>query len=152
MHCSVYMQEPRCLLCLSIYICLCRDKFLKNIYLFWLCWVVVSACGIFLLRCSIWTCSCGMWDLVPWPGIEPKPPVLGAWSLSHWTTRDFPVEIIFAFAALIFLKAEVNHSGESTMHREVVRLSEKGKAIHASTTHTCSLRLTWLCIPLLCAY
>ena len=30
---------------------------------------------------------CCMWDLVPWPGMEPRPPVLGAQSLSHWTTR-----------------------------------------------------------------
>ena len=34
------------------------------------------------------TLSCGMWDLVPSPGIKPGPPVLGLWSLSHWTTRD----------------------------------------------------------------
>ena len=27
--------------------------------------------------------SCGMWDLVPWPGIEPRPLALGAQSLSH---------------------------------------------------------------------
>ena len=27
-----------------------------------------------------------MWDLVPWPGIEPRLPTLGAQSLSHWTT------------------------------------------------------------------
>ena len=25
--------------------------------------------------------SCSMWDLVPWPGIEPGPPALGAQSL-----------------------------------------------------------------------
>ena len=31
-----------------------------------------------------------MWDLVPWPEIEPVPPALGAWSLSHWTTRKVP--------------------------------------------------------------
>ena len=29
-----------------------------------------------------------MWDLVPRPGIKPGPPALGAWSLSHWTTRE----------------------------------------------------------------
>ena len=34
--------------------------------------------------------SCGMGDLVPWPGIEPGPPALGAGSLSHWTTREVP--------------------------------------------------------------
>ena len=26
--------------------------------------------------------SCGMWDLVPWPGIEPRPPALGVWCLT----------------------------------------------------------------------
>ena len=41
--------------------------------------VLVVTCGIF---------SCSMWDLVP--GIEPRPPVLGAQSLSHWTTREVP--------------------------------------------------------------
>ena len=39
------------------------------------------ACGIF---------SCGMWDLVPGSGIEPRSPVLGVRSLSHWTTREVP--------------------------------------------------------------
>ena len=28
-----------------------------------------------------------MWNLVPQPGVEPLPPVLGVWSLSHWTSR-----------------------------------------------------------------
>ena len=32
----------------------------------------------------------GMWDLVPWPGIKPGPPALGACSLGHWTTREVP--------------------------------------------------------------
>ena len=32
-----------------------------------------------------------MWDLVPWPGIEPRPPALEARSLiGHWTTREIP--------------------------------------------------------------
>ena len=34
--------------------------------------------------------SCGMWDLVPWPGIELRPPAEGDQCLSHWTTRDIP--------------------------------------------------------------
>ena len=37
--------------------------------------------------------SCSMWDLVPWVGIEPGPPALGAQRLSHWTTREVPVSI-----------------------------------------------------------
>ena len=36
------------------------------------------------------TLGCGMWDLVPWPGIELRPPVLGVWSFSHWTIREAP--------------------------------------------------------------
>ena len=32
--------------------------------------------------------SYSMWDLFPWPGIEPRPPALRAWSLSHWITRE----------------------------------------------------------------
>ena len=31
-----------------------------------------------------------MGNLVLWPGIEPGPPALGAWSLSHWTIREIP--------------------------------------------------------------
>ena len=33
---------------------------------------------------------CGMKDLVPWPGIEPRPPALRTWSLCYWTTRKVP--------------------------------------------------------------
>ena len=32
--------------------------------------------------------SCTMWDLVPWPGIKPRPPALWAQSLNHWTTSN----------------------------------------------------------------
>ena len=42
---------------------------------------VVAAYGIF---------NCSVWDLVPWPGIEPGPPVLGVWNLSPWTSREVP--------------------------------------------------------------
>ena len=41
--------------------------------------VLVETPGI--LSCSL--LSWGMWDLVPWSGIKPGPPVVGAWSLSH---------------------------------------------------------------------
>ncbi|XP_069417035.1 transcription cofactor vestigial-like protein 4 isoform X2 [Ovis canadensis] len=33
---------------------------------------------------------CLTWDPVPRPGIEPRPPSFGAWSLSHWTTGEVP--------------------------------------------------------------
>ena len=54
----------------------------KNILMYlliWLCQVLGAACQLF---------SCSTWDLVPWLGIKPRPPALGAWSLSHWTTRE----------------------------------------------------------------
>ena len=50
--------------------------------------IFVATCGIF--SCGMWTLSCGMWDLVPQPGMEPRPPALGARSLSHWITRGVP--------------------------------------------------------------
>ena len=31
-----------------------------------------------------------MQGLVPQPGIEPGPPAFGAWSPTHWTTREVP--------------------------------------------------------------
>ena len=43
-----------------------------------------------VLSCGKQTLSCGLWDLVRWPVIEPRPPALGAQSLSHWTTREVP--------------------------------------------------------------
>ena len=36
-----------------------------------------------------------MWDLVPRPGIELRVPALGAWSLSHWTTKEVPLWLVF---------------------------------------------------------
>ena len=35
-----------------------------------------------------------MWDLVPRPGMEPRPPALGVQGLTHWTTREAPVGFI----------------------------------------------------------
>ena len=64
---------------------------LKNIYFnlfIRLCWILVSALGIF--SCSIRILICSMWDLVPESRIEPGPPDLGMWSLSHQTTGEVP--------------------------------------------------------------
>ena len=65
-------------------------------YLFRLYWVFIVACQLFvivlrLLLLVVRVPGCSMWDLVPWPGIELRPPALGAWSLSHWTTREVPI-------------------------------------------------------------
>ena len=43
---------------------------------------LVAACKLLVVAC--------MWDLVPGPGIEPRPPALGVQSLSRWTPREVP--------------------------------------------------------------
>ena len=43
------------------------------------------------------TLSCAMRDLVTRPGIEPRPPALGAWSLSHWVIGEVPVSVFWVF-------------------------------------------------------
>ena len=55
-----------------------------NIYIFKLINVLLD------LSWGTWTLSGSVWDLVPWPGMEPSPPALGAWSFSHWTARRAP--------------------------------------------------------------
>ena len=42
-----------------------------------------------------------MWDLILWPGIKPKSPILGAWSLSHWTTRKVLAIISWCVLSLL---------------------------------------------------
>ena len=51
--------------------------------------LLVAACGPLAAPCKLLVAA-RMWDLVPRPGIEPGPPELGAWSLTHWTTREAP--------------------------------------------------------------
>ena len=77
----------------------------KHIFI-WLCWVLVAARGslIFIAMWGIFSCS--RWDLLPWLGIEPGPPALGAWSFSHWTTRElliFPFFIVYFEVQIIYL-------------------------------------------------
>ena len=71
-----------------------RDGFLRHYlvlkYLF--TWLQHSRSLVAACELSV------MWDLVRWPGIEPDPPALGEWSLSHWTTRKvqlFLISILF---------------------------------------------------------
>ena len=37
-----------------------------------------------------WPCHAACGILVPWPGIEPRPPASGAQSLDHWTASKVP--------------------------------------------------------------
>ena len=46
------------------------------------CFVSVSACEI----------------LVPWLGIEPRPPVVEVQNPNHWITREFPIHVFYMFS------------------------------------------------------
>ena len=90
----------------SLVFCFSLFGFLKIfIYLFILATLDLSystwdhRCSMKTLSCCMWTLvvAC-MWDLVTRPGIEPRPPALGARSLTHWTTREVP-EVLWFYKA-----------------------------------------------------
>ena len=60
-------------------------------------------------RLSDWTelgLSCSIQDLVLWPGIEPGPPALRLWSLSHWATKEVPQMVYFC---KFYLHLKISH-------------------------------------------
>ena len=65
-----------------------------SFFFYFLIFIYLAASGF---NCSMQTVRCSMWDLVPWPGIEPRPPALGTWSLSHCTTREVPGPCVYLF-------------------------------------------------------
>ena len=58
-----------------------------NRFSFWFIFIYLFGCAGSLLRHV---------ESSSWPGIKPGPLALGAWSLSHWTTREVPV-LFFVF-------------------------------------------------------
>ena len=87
-----YLHYYVCLTCslsfklhlLCHYVCIPSQNSFKYIYIYLFTWqyrVLIVACGII----------CGMWDLASQPGTEPRPLVLEAWSVRHWTTREVPL-------------------------------------------------------------
>ena len=51
--------------------------------------LLVAACGLLVAACELLVAA-RMRNLVPQPGMEPRPPAVGTWSLTHWTTREVP--------------------------------------------------------------
>ena len=47
---------------------------------------ILRSFKILILLHRVLIVVCG--TLIPQPGIETRPPALGAWNLSHWTTRE----------------------------------------------------------------
>ena len=85
-------------------------KIFKYFYLFiWLWQVLFVAHGIF---------NCNMWDLVPWSGIEPGPPALGAWSLNHVTTSEVPDPKIFEVRVSLCLVLNFFPATTSKIHTQ----------------------------------
>ena len=57
----------------------------------------MTAPGLSCSAHNLFAAVVGMWDLVPQPGIEPWLPALGAWSLSHRTTREVLMVQFYGF-------------------------------------------------------
>ena len=71
-----------------------------------LCWHVCTPYQVVLFKklffyLAVLGLSCSMWSLVPWAGIEPRPPALGTQSLSHWTPREV-LRVVLIKALLLF--------------------------------------------------
>lgn len=87
-------------------------------------WVSKQICfslqlPIFSLFLVFWPCckACGI--LVPWPGIEPTPLALEAWSLNHWTPGKSPS---FSFKSSNGWKQWTHNVTSSTWHQSVLNL------------------------------
>ena len=78
--------------------------------------VLDAACRIF--SWGMRTLSCGMWDLVPWPGIEPGPPALGAVLATGPPVKTCPG--ISNTGSLNFLRKEVMYSTFLWSHTSVL--------------------------------
>ena len=107
-HCCVFWAQGNAFLDLFLerkyWIIFQQPKpgFLKYIfiYLIWPNLVLLAAHGILDLHCSMRTLSLGMWDLVPWPGIQPRPPAMGSWRLSLWAIGKVSAKACFDVTAL----------------------------------------------------
>ena len=73
-------------------------------------WVNISPGNLFFFFFGHMAC----WILVPWPGIKPTPPVAGAWSLNHWTTREV---LLWAILISVCDSFSVAHLETLSKHR-----------------------------------
>ena len=89
-HCSLYLalHKPMVMGTASLPIFASFFFFKRAIVFFLFQYLFIWLHKVFVLAHRIFSCS--MRDLVSWPGMEPRPPALGVWSLSHWTTKDVP--------------------------------------------------------------
>ena len=64
-----------------------------------------------------------MWGLVLGLGIQPEPPALGAWSLSHRTTREIPNHLNLFYRDFFKKKKYGNRKLDTEIEREGGRKS-----------------------------
>ena len=111
--CAVLSQGSQCKCCLTFDICPLKKEQNNHFCIRGLCrrhaqncellavselWPSGGICSslhfklnfFFFFNFMFWSyhVACGI--LVLWPGIEPSPPMVEAWSLNHWTIREFP--------------------------------------------------------------
>ena len=89
-------------------ICVCIYNHLNFFFFFKSRWKLLFLFLIFIYL-AVLGLSCGMQDLVPWPGIKPRPPALGTWSPKHWTTREVPKLCIMKY---------FKHTGKLVLYNE----------------------------------
>ena len=81
------LENSRLLLRLSIPLCTHWPN-LAHFQCPWTLFIILLTYYSFLI---FWSHHMACRILVPWPGIEPMPPVLEAQSLNNWTTREVPL-------------------------------------------------------------
>ena len=89
-----------------------------------------------LFSCDMQTLISSMWDLVPWPGIEPGPAALGAWSVSHWTTREVP-QLLNSWVLSSFVNSLVSFWPEYWEPFQPIRLTTCISLFQSAPTQSC---------------
>ena len=102
-----------------------------------------TCCSMWTLSCSFQTLSFSMCDLVPWPGIEPRPPALEALSFSHWTTILVPNPYRFLFLFFFNCTERISSTmlGRSGNSRYLCLVSIKKKHVYNFIKLLCLLKV-----------
>ena len=87
----------------KVCVCVCVLLCCKFKDTFWVVFLLKKYICLFIYL-TVRGLSCGMWDLVPGSEIESSSPALGAWSLSHWTTREVPW-VVFLYCQKMFFNS-----------------------------------------------
>lgn len=76
--------------------------------LLWIIWrlvinyISISFCCLFFFFSVFWLCCVACEVLYFQPGIDPQPSAVKAWSLSDWTTREFPYHFSISWSIFFY--------------------------------------------------